>query len=171
MNVQKSEYLEACLELLRSCGSLQLATVDKNGMPHVSYAPFIRQNEHFFIFVSQLASHTEHLKDKPNASIMIIKDEAGCRNLFARERCIVEVSTEALAPDTTGSILDQMEVELGTTMALLRTLPDFVLFKLTAVEARYIAGFGKAFELDLKRNELTHVSAEKLAERSVLESE
>ncbi|WP_051221792.1 HugZ family protein [Neptunomonas japonica] len=165
MNVQTSEYLEACLALLQSCSSLQLATIDKSGMPHLSYAPFIRQSEHFFIFVSQLASHTQHLTDVPNASIMIIKDEADCRNIFARERCTASVSVEALAPDTTGSILDQMEVELGKTMALLRTLPDFVLFKLTAEEARYIAGFGKAFELDLKHNELMHVSAEKLAER------
>jgi putative heme iron utilization protein len=171
MNEQKSEYLEACLELLQSCSSLQLATVDESGLPHISYAPFIRQSEHFFIFVSQLAGHTQQLRDAPNASIMIIKDEAGSRNVFARERCIASVSAEILTSDMADSILDQMEVELGKTMGLLRTLPDFVLFRLTAVDARYIAGFGKAFELDLKRNELMHVSAEKLAERSVLESE
>lgn len=165
MNEQESEHLTGCLALLQSCRSLQLATVDENGLPHMSYAPFIRQSEHFFIFVSQLAGHTQHLKDRPNASIMIIKDEADCRNIFARERCIAAVCVETLAPDTAGRILDRMEVELGNTLALLRTLPDFVLFRLTAVDARYIAGFGKAFELDLKRNELMHVSAEKLAER------
>ena len=165
MNAQENDELENCLALLKSCHSLQLATVDEKGLPHISYAPFIRQREDFFIFVSQLAGHTQHLQLRPNASIMVIKDETNSRNLFARERCILNVLVETVAPDESASILDQMEIELGKTITLLRTLPDFILFRLTSAQARYVAGFGKAYEVDLIRNEVVHVSAQKLAER------
>jgi putative heme iron utilization protein len=165
MNAQENDDLENCLALLESCHSLQLATVDEKGLPHISYAPFIRQREHFFIFVSQLAGHTKHLQLKPNASIMVIQDETASRNLFARERCILNVLVEAVASDVTASILDQMEIELGKTIGLLRALPDFVLYRLTSAQARYVAGFGKTYEVDLIRNELVHVSEKRLAER------
>jgi putative heme iron utilization protein len=171
---EDAQRLQDCLTLLNTCKTLQLATVDTQGWPHISYAPFVRQNEHFYIFLSQLAKHTQHLQQMPKASVMVIKDEADSRNLFARERLIIDVHVEKAelaaarsnTHNNTNSILDQMEAELGNTVGLLRTLPDFVLFRLTAAQARYIAGFGKAYDLDLKRESLVHLSAEKLAEGS-----
>ncbi|SIS99393.1 HugZ family protein [Neptunomonas antarctica] len=171
---EEAQRLQDCMALLSTCKTLQLATVDSQGWPHISYAPFVRQEDCFYIFVSLLASHTQHLQhlqQMPKASVMVIKDEADSRNLFARERLIADVQVEKVelaaahsnTDSDTNSILDLMETELGSTVGLLRTLSDFVLFRLTAVQARYIAGFGKAYDLDLKRESLVHVSAEKLA--------
>lgn len=154
------------MTLLNISKTLQLATVDSQGIPHISYAPFVRQDEHFFIYLSQLASHTEFLQQTPKASLMIIRDEAQSQNLFARERIIVEADVEVLDQVANDTVLSHMEASLGGTVALLRSLPDFILFRLSAVSARYIAGFGKAFQLDLQKMQLAHVSAVKLAGRS-----
>lgn len=162
MNDEETKYLQDCMALLSNSKTLQLATVDQQGWPHISYAPYIRQDEHFYIYVSQLASHTQYLQQTPKASVMIIRDEMQSRNVFVRERIIVGVHVEVADSEDTSPILDRMEAQLGGTVALLRTLPDFVLFKLSTVKARYIAGFGKAFEFDIKQGKLEHISAAKL---------
>ncbi|WP_293267467.1 pyridoxamine 5'-phosphate oxidase family protein [Neptunomonas sp.] len=163
MDVEDRKRLGDCMELLHSYNTLQLATVDANGLPHISYAPFIRQDTNFFIFVSQLAGHTQRLKESTNASVMVIKDEAGSRNLFARERFVADVVASTVEPAEIKSILDAMEITLGNTVALLRSLPDFILFRLTVTKAKYIAGFGKAYQVDLCRHTVAHISAESLA--------
>lgn len=165
MNDEETKRLKDCMILLNTSKTLQLATVDLQGMPHISYAPFIRQDLHFFIYLSQLASHTEHLQQMPKVSLMIIRDEVQSKNLFARERLIIEADVTVLDQMAYNSVLDKMEVSLGGTVGLLRSLPDFVLFKLSAVNARYIAGFGKAFQLDIAKMKLEHISAEQLARR------
>ena len=166
MNDEEKKRLNDCMTLLNTRKTLQLATVDLQGMPHISYAPFVRQDEHFFIYVSQLASHTEYLQKTPKASLMIIRDEAQSKNLFARERLIIEADVEVVDQMSNKTVLDSMEASLGGTVALLRSLPDFMLFRLSAVNARYIAGFGKAFQLDIQKMKLAHISPEKLAGRS-----
>lgn len=165
MNEEESKRLKDCMSLLNSSKTLQLATVDSQGMPHISYAPFIRKDEHFYIYVSQLADHTQYLQQTPNASLMVIRDEAQSKNLFARERLIIEADVTLLDQIAHKTVLDAMEASLGGTVGLLRSLPDFMLFKLTAVNARYIAGFGKAFQLDLAKKIVEHISAEQLAKR------
>lgn len=165
MNEEETKQLKNCMALLDTSKTLQLATVDSQGIPHISYAPFVRKDEDFFIYVSQLASHTEYLQQTPTVSLMIICDEAQSKNLFARERLIIEADATVLDQMAHNSVLDNMEASFGGTVALLRSLPDFVLFKLSAVNARYIAGFGKAFQLDMQKMQLEHVSAEKLAKR------
>ena len=42
-----------------------------------------------------------------------------------------------------------MNDQFGETVELLRSLPDFHLLALTAVKGRYIAGFGKAFVINM----------------------
>jgi len=165
MSEEEIKRLKDCMKLLNSSKTLQLATVDSQGMPHISYAPFIRQDEHFYIYVSQLANHTAHLQQTPNVSLMIISDEVQSKNLFARERLIIEAGVTLLDQMVHKTVLDAMEASLGGTVGLLRSLPDFMLFKLTAVNARYIAGFGKAFQLDLAKKKLEHISAEQVAKR------
>ena len=50
--------------------------------------------------------------------------------------------------------LDKMSDELGETMSLLRSLPDFHLLQLIADKGRFIAGFGQAFTININKNEL-----------------
>ena len=58
--------------------TLQLATVDADGQPNVSYAPFVQNQEGYFILISEIARHARNLQVNPNVSIMMIEDEDTC---------------------------------------------------------------------------------------------
>jgi putative heme iron utilization protein len=143
--------------------TLSLSTLTATGRPNISYAPFIEdENGCFYLFLSQLASHTQDLLNQPMASILLIEDEQDARQLFARRRisydCDVSIvqSGEACYSDR----LDKFEQSFGSIIPLLRSLPDFILFKLTPTEGRYVQGFGKAYQLTGEHlTELEHVSA------------
>ena len=66
--------------------TLQLGTVDKDGKPHTSYAPFAFSEQGYYILVSDLATHGQNLKHSKAVSIMMIEDENEARSIFARRR-------------------------------------------------------------------------------------
>lgn len=129
--------------------SVILATSDTSGSPESSYAPFIRHEGIFYIFVSELAIHTRNMLANPQACLLFIEDEDKTANIFARKRATIRA--EAAEISRSGSeasiILDLLEAAHGNTMQLLRGLSDFHLLALTPSEATYTAGFGKAYRL------------------------
>jgi len=137
------------LTLINSRKSLQLATLNDKKLPEASYTPFIYQAPEFYIFVSALASHTQNLIAHPQCSLMLIEDEVSARNLFARTR--LTFTAHATIPASQDSnretILDSMEELLGSTMKMIRTLPDFKLIRLGIKEGRFVKGFGAAFSI------------------------
>ena len=52
--------------------TLQLATVDEEGRPNVSYAPFVQNQEGYFVLISDIARHARNLKANPQVSLMMI---------------------------------------------------------------------------------------------------
>ncbi|MDM7483544.1 MAG: pyridoxamine 5'-phosphate oxidase family protein, partial [Vibrio metschnikovii] len=56
--------------------TLQLATVDAQGKPNVSYAPFVQNQAGYFILISHIARHARNLAVNPQVSIMMIEDES-----------------------------------------------------------------------------------------------
>ncbi len=144
-------------KLVQDQQTLLLSTVSIQGDPECSYAPYVRDEQGlFYIFVSELASHAQNMLQTPRASIMFIQNEKNANNIFARERVIFNCSiNEIQKQDEKYPIfLDKMSDELGETMSLLRSLPDFHLLQLTAERGRYIAGFGQAFTISINKNEL-----------------
>ncbi|WP_421864871.1 HugZ family protein [Motiliproteus sp.] len=141
---------EAALLLRQRHQTLLLSSL--NGTrPELSYAPYCCDEEgSFYIYISQLASHTENLKQHPDCSVMFIAEEQGCRNLFARERLSFSCLAELIDPQDGDYIarLEQLEQQFGEVVRLLRTLPDFCLFRLRPRDGRYVAGFGRAYQLD-----------------------
>lgn len=160
-----SEVLERCEQMLLSMGSLSLATLDAVGTPSLSYTPFIYHKGAFYILVSQLAEHTAHLKAQPKASVMLIADESETRNIYARQRLIVQIKANSLGPVTEQSgseLLTVMEDKLGNTVSLLKTLSDFELFELKlASDVRYVEGFGRAYDVNLENKTASQVAPEK----------
>jgi putative heme iron utilization protein len=146
---------KAYRHLIDAQQTLLLSTCSADRQPEISYAPFV-QNERgrFYIFVSELARHTPNLLQNPNASILFIEPESGCRNLFARERVVFHCSARTVSPGDPlyPRQLQALEDKFGNMVALLRTLPDFHLIELTPETGQYVAGFGKAYTIDLDRN-------------------
>jgi len=140
-------------ELIDSLKSVQLATLSKLKKPEISYTPFIRypssSSDQFYIFISELAAHTQNLNINAELSLMFIEDEKSCKNIFARKRLILECRSERIERESElwVKILNEFEIRQGKTIALLKTLPDFHLFKLNATKGNYVKGFGQAFSL------------------------
>ncbi|RDE22953.1 HugZ family protein [Motiliproteus coralliicola] len=141
---------EAALLLRQRHQTLLLSSLN-GSLPELSYAPYCCDDQgNFYIYISQLASHTENLKQHPQCSAMFIAEEQGCRNLFARERLSFSCRAELIEPQDGDYAprLEQLEQQFGEVVRLLRTLPDFCLFRLCPLEGRYVAGFGRAYQLD-----------------------
>ncbi len=141
---------KALNQLHQTVQSLFLSTISVTGQPNGSYAPYIRDKKgNFYIFISQLASHTEDLLTNPQATILLAEDEQDTRQIFARKRvsyfcdCFV---VKKDAPDY-DSLLDLFEARFSAIIPLLRNLPDFILFKLEIRSGDFIQGFGKAYKI------------------------
>jgi len=141
---------ESFIEFKQTQKTLQLSTLTAEGKPNGSYSPFIVDKRgNYYIFVSQLASHTQDLLVNPQASILLIQDEAETRQIFARRRISYQCDVEVVTQDDADYLpmLDTMEQRFGNVVELLRSLPDFILFRLKPYQGQYVKGFGKAYKL------------------------
>ncbi|EHT4942436.1 heme utilization protein HutZ [Vibrio sp. IRLE0018] len=129
--------------------TLQLATVDSDGRPNVSYAPFVQNQEGYFVLISKIARHARNLLENPQVSLMMIEDEESAKQLFARKRltfdaiaCVVERDSELWH-----QVIAQMEARFGEIVSGLSQLEDFVLFNLKAERGLFVKGFGQAYQV------------------------
>ncbi|MCW8907354.1 MAG: pyridoxamine 5'-phosphate oxidase family protein [Sedimenticola sp.] len=142
----------ACRQLVSARETLLLSTVNTERQPEISYAPYIRDRVgDFVIFVSELATHTGNLLRQGEAAVMFIESEAASRNPFSRQRVILQCRATEVAREEGRYpvLLAGLEERFGETVALLRSLPDFHLITLTPRSGRYVAGFGKAYDIEL----------------------
>ena len=146
----KQSLEESFASFKQSIKKLQLSTLTAQGKPNASYSPFVTDElGNFYIFVSQLASHTQDVLTNPQASILLIQDEAETRQIFARQRISYQCDVEIITTEDSeySKMLDALEKRFGNVVELLRTLPDFILFRLKPTQGQYVKGFGKAFTL------------------------
>jgi len=139
-----------CDELLNQQKTLLLATLSTQGSADISYAPYLHEKGGFYIYVSELANHTQNLLTKSQASLMVIEPEADAANLFARKRLTLDCSVREIskADAEYERILQGFELKFGAIIAVLKSLPDFHLFCLQPNGGRFVAGFGKAIAVD-----------------------
>ncbi len=137
------------MDFIQARKNLQLASLDADGAPHASYAPFGVGDNCLYVLLSELASHGVNLQRDPRASVLIIEDEATAENLFARLRVNYSVRAELIQRDTadwhTG--IDTLVERFGEFPAQLTQLQDFKLFRLVPTAGRFIKGFGRAYSL------------------------
>ena len=132
-----------------------ISTASANGIPNISYAPFIRDRDGFFyIYVSERADHTVNLLNNPKASIMLIRSESESPNLFARERAILNCNVDEIIRGTEVYIqqIEALKEKFGKVVSLLSKLPDFHLFILRPESGRYVVSFGQAFSIDVNND-------------------
>jgi putative heme iron utilization protein len=155
------DFSRACHELIASQQTLILSTASANCVPDISYAPFVRDHAGvFYIYVSELASHTANLLNNPQASLMFIRPESESTNLFARERAVFSCRVKEITRDNDDCYtirLNALQDKFGEVVSLLRSLSDFHLFALNPENGRYVAGFGRAFTINLCDGSLSHI--------------
>ena len=140
---------DACNALKSTLKSLQLATVNTDGVPHCGYTPFSIDGNNLIIFVSQLSLHTRDLLATSQAAVMLITDEQSSSQIFARSRVSYQCRADVIAAEHTqyDVLLDAHEERHGKMVNLLRQLPDFVLFRLVPTAGMFVMSLGKAYKL------------------------
>ncbi|WP_434360362.1 heme utilization protein HutZ [Parasalinivibrio latis] len=136
-------------EFRQTCRTLQLATVDADGQPNVSYAPYALGGKAYYILISELARHTQNLLEQPVLSLMMIEDEVNSKQMFARKRLTFDASVMQVSRDTEewSQGIDALHRRFGEIVSGLSSLADFHLFRLTPVKGLFVKGFGQAFEV------------------------
>ena len=148
--------------LLNEFKSIQLGTVNTEGIPEASYSPAIVDDErNFYVHVSELSSHTANLRETSRASVLVIEDESIANNIFARKRVGFTCSAELIERRSTGweKAMNQFEDKFGKMVDFLKTMEDFHLFRLRPEKGRLVIGFGKAYEvMGENLSELHHIA-------------
>ncbi len=151
-------------EILAKNKSLILATVNAEGAPNASYAPFARVGNKFYILVSFMSVHTKNLRDQGKASAMFIEDEADTKQMYARTRLTLTVTSKAIERGTeewNNGIAKLQDIH-GKILDVLVGMEDFIMVELTTQKGSYVNGFGSAYFVDENieviqhRNEVGH---------------
>lgn len=129
--------------------TLQLATVDAEGRPNVSYAPFVQNQEGYFVLISDVARHARNLKANPQVSLMMIEDEENSKQLYARKRLTFDAQASVVERETElwTQVISQMQERFGEIIDGLSQLQDFSVFKLKAEKGLFVKGFGQAYKV------------------------
>jgi len=153
-------------ELINASKSMILATVDAEGNPNSSYAPFVQIDQTFYILVSFMAKHTKNLADGRKTSIMFIEDESATKQIYARERLTIEAAASQIERDSEvwNTVVTQLKEAHGKVVDVISEMGDFILIALQPVKGSYVNGFGSAYFVDANleivehRNDANHQS-------------
>lgn len=153
-------------ELINASKSIILATVDAEGNPNSSYAPFVQIDQTFYILVSFMAKHTKNLADGRKTSIMFIEDESATKQIYARERLTIEAATSQIERDSEvwNTVVAKLKEAHGKVVDVISEMGDFILIALQPVKGSYVNGFGSAYFVDSNleivehRNDVNHQS-------------
>ena len=134
--------------LLSDSNSLTLATVNQQGDPEASYAPFIFIEDRFYVFLSDLASHTQNLRQKTQAGLVVCSPKTA-KNPFVQQRLSCQCKAEVVPREEAkfNMVITQLRERFGNIVETLSELGDFYLFELEPIQGQFIAGFGQAYPL------------------------
>jgi putative heme iron utilization protein len=131
--------------------------------PLASYAPFVENKGDFYLLLSDLAHHSDNLKQHQATqcplSILLIEDEKNTRNLFARKRLSYSCNIQIVSRKNQQwqQNIDLLHHKLGSTVSLLSSLTDFNLYCLHPILGHYIRGFGQAYTLEFDDNQQLNI--------------
>ncbi len=142
--------------------TVQLATNDTDGNPQASYAPYVWIEQACYLYLSELARHTQNLISNPTVSLLFIEAEQSSKNLFARRRITLrgKACKVARGSHQFQRIMTEFKNRFGDFIDLIEPLQDFHLFRIDPQSGRFIRGFAQAFELTGPGlNKIEHIDA------------
>ena len=137
--------------------SAVIGTIDDEGLPFSSYAPFVHHNHRFYIFISDIAKHAQNLKREEKASLFFIEDETQAANIFARKRISLQCESMLIPRDNSAftPIMERLEEKFGDEMiGMLKKMGDFNLYELTSLQGEATFGFGEAYSIGGEHGEM-----------------
>ncbi|MCX6073723.1 MAG: pyridoxamine 5'-phosphate oxidase family protein [Campylobacterales bacterium] len=133
--------------------TLMMASLTPEGEVHASTAPFVRQENDFYILISTIAQHGRNLLLSPKVSLFFAEDEAKTLQPFARKRITIEASVSEILREEGmfEAIITLFKEKFDSDLInSLSGMGDFHLFKLSTVSGSAVMGFGKAYRLNEK---------------------
>ena len=127
-----------------------IGTINEDNTPFSSYAPYVYENNRFYIYISNIATHAQNIQRNPKASLFFIEDESKSENLFARKRVSLQCDSCLISreSDQFNIILDHFESKFDTNMVqMLKKMTDFNLFELQVTSGEATFGFGEAYSI------------------------
>ena len=137
-------------EFLEPIKSLTISSLDDEGYPFSSYAPYVKYNNKYYVYLSLMAKHLSNLTQNKIASIFFCEDEQDCKNIYEKKRVSIQCETLKLAQNTQNEeeILNEFKAKFGEEMVnMLKKMGDFYLFEFTPFYGEAVFGFGKAYNL------------------------
>lgn len=136
-------------ELIRGQNSAALGTL-RNGFPFVSMILFASSEDFtaYYIHISKLAHHTQDILKDPRVGLMISETDLGAKDPQTLARVSILGEAVEVLPGTA-------EFEAAAPLYLGKyptahgnfRLADFSLYRISVQTARYVADFGKIFNL------------------------
>lgn len=87
-------------EFLEPLKSLTISSLDEKGFPFSSYAPFVKFEHKYYVYLSLMAKHSHNLTNNPKCSIFFSEDEKDCKNIFAKKRVSIQCDAIRLEQNT-----------------------------------------------------------------------
>ncbi|QLB20678.1 heme utilization protein HutZ [Vespertiliibacter pulmonis] len=136
-------------EFKQLCKTIVLATLDKEGNPNVSYAPFVINNGEYQVLISTIARHARNLQEVPKVSLMLLEDESKSREIYARRRLTFDATARIAErhSEEWENGVKALEERHGEIVGNLAKLEDFKLFCFKPEQGLFVKGFGKAFQV------------------------
>jgi putative heme iron utilization protein len=137
-------------KFIETIKTVVIGSIDSNGSPFSSYAPYIYDQNKFYIYISDIAAHSNNIRAKPETSLFFIQDESQTKNLFARKRISLQCNANIIPRDNSRfeEVLNLFEKKFDSTMVqMLKKMLDFNLFELSVNSGEATFGFGEAYSI------------------------
>ena len=137
------------LEFIDGFKSITLSTIDEKHLPYTSFAPFIKYDHKYYIYISKLAKHFHNLEKNNNCSIFFIEDESVCTSIFQRKRVVLQAKAKKLLQDTNehNSLVQLFYEKHGDIIRTLKTMKDFYIHEITPQNGNSVFGFGREYQI------------------------
>lgn len=137
------------LDYLENFKSVVLSTIDENNAPFTSYAPYIKNENKYYVYISSIAKHSRNLENNTQVSLFFIEDEISCENIFGRKRVVLQCNSKKLPRDNDRfeELIGVFEKTHGSTMKMLKSMKDFSIFEFIPYKGEAIFGFGEAYDV------------------------
>lgn len=137
------------INFLKEFKSAVLSTINTDNSPFTSYAPFIKKDAKYYVYLSSMARHTQNLDNKNKVSLFFIEDEISASNIFGRKRAVLQCTSKKLQRDNQEfeELIKIFEKEHGATMKMLKSMKDFSIYEFTPYDGEAVFGFGEAYDI------------------------
>ena len=86
-SLEEDKIKSEILEFRDGFGSVVIASVDKECQAIASYAPLLRYEGRFFIYISEVAEHYHSIKSNPERiEVLFLEDECEAKSVILRKR-------------------------------------------------------------------------------------